>query len=52
MHVVAGVLSTVAGLIRAMVALQRSGFDPASLNPSTEKYFEKLHAKKSAWATG
>ena len=33
MHIVLGVLSTVAGLIWAIVALQRSGFDPASLNP-------------------
>jgi uncharacterized tellurite resistance protein B-like protein len=33
MHIVLGVLSAVAGLIWAIVALQRSGFDPASLNP-------------------
>jgi hypothetical protein len=33
MHIVLGVLSAVAGLVWAMVALQRSGFDPASLNP-------------------
>jgi hypothetical protein len=33
MHIVLGVLSAVAGLVWALVALQRSGFDPASLNP-------------------
>lgn len=33
MHIVLGVLSAAAGLIWALVALQRSGFDPASLNP-------------------
>lgn len=33
MHVVLGVLSAAAGLIWALVALQRSGFNPASLNP-------------------
>lgn len=33
MHIVLGVLSGVAGLIWAMVALQRSGFNPATLNP-------------------
>ncbi|MDX2458188.1 MAG: phenylacetic acid degradation protein [Gammaproteobacteria bacterium] len=33
MHIVLGVISAVAGLIWAITALQRSGFDPASLNP-------------------
>jgi len=33
MHIVLAVLSGAAGLIWALVALQRSGFDPASLNP-------------------
>lgn len=33
MHIVLGVLSAVGGVIWALVALQRSGFNPASLNP-------------------
>ncbi|MBT8122572.1 MAG: hypothetical protein KJO10_08575 [Gammaproteobacteria bacterium] len=33
MHIVLGALSAIAGLIWALVALQRSGFNPASLNP-------------------
>ena len=33
MHIVLGVVSAVAGLIWALVALQRSGFNPDSLNP-------------------
>ena len=33
MHIVLGVLSAAAGLVWALVALQRSGFSPASLNP-------------------
>lgn len=33
MHIVLGVVSAVAGLIWALVALQRSGFNPDALNP-------------------
>lgn len=33
MHIVLAVLSSVAGLIWALVALQRSGFNPDSINP-------------------
>jgi hypothetical protein len=33
MHIVLGFLSAVAGLVWALVALQRSGFNPDSLNP-------------------
>ena len=33
MHIVLGVLSAVAGVIWALVALQRSGFNASSLNP-------------------
>jgi len=33
MHIVLGALSAIAGVIWALVALQRSGFNPASLNP-------------------
>ena len=33
MHIVLGVLSALAGVIWALVALQRSGFNAASLNP-------------------
>ena len=33
MHIVLAVLSSVAGLIWALVALQRSGFGPSAINP-------------------
>jgi len=33
MHIVLAVLSTLAGLIWALAALQRSGFNPSSINP-------------------
>ncbi|MEZ5543569.1 MAG: TerB family tellurite resistance protein [Pseudomonadota bacterium] len=33
MHIVLAILSSVAGLIWALVALQRSGFNPDSINP-------------------
>lgn len=33
MHIVLGVISAAAGLIWALVALQRSGFNPTSINP-------------------
>ena len=49
MHIVIGVLSAVAGLIWAYVALRRTGFDPNSLNPFLwirRSHWQKLYAEK------
>lgn len=55
MHIVIGVLSAVAGLIWAMVALQRSGLDLTALNPflwHRRNQWKKKYREKPIYTLG